>query len=849
MNLRNFSFLLLLSLFPVLKSFSQASIAAAWMSGDNTHPQLGIYGIKGVPGISNKPGSRSNGANWIDADGNLWLMGGDGYSSNGSGTLNDLWNFNTSTLEWTWVSGDNTADQPGIYGTKWVGSILNKPRSRNGAANWIDAAGNLWLMGGIAAGNTLNDLWKFNTSTLEWTWVSGDNVTNQPGIYGTQGVPGTSNKPGSRSDAVSWIDASGNLLLMGGYTYTNQGISFFNDLWIFNPSTLEWTWLGGDNTPNQFGSYGVKGTGSSLNKPGGRSDAVGWRDASGNLWIWGGEGYSSNAVGRLNDLWKFNTSTLEWTWVSGDNVTNQPGIYGTQGVPGTSNKPGSRSDAVSWIDASGNLLLMGGFGRASNGIGYLNDLWKYSPSTGEWTWIFGDHTLNPQSVYGTKVVLSTSNKPGGRREPLHWIDLSGNLWLMGGLSFVGTGLFQLNDLWRICIEAKTFYRDADGDGFGDLSSTVVQDCSAPAGYVTNHTDCDDTNAAVYPGAAEICNGIDDNCNGQADEGITMTTFYLDADADGYGDPLSSIVSCTQPQGYVTNNTDCAPQDADRWRTATLYIDSDSDGYDAGTASICYGSTIPSGYRETTRGRDCNDANTSVNAGAVEVCGDEIDNDCDGQVDEGCNTTTPLITVDDKIVYESEGKALIAVRLSHIHNQDVKAHFKTIDGTAVSNGRNQDYKNRSGVVVIPAGSLVAYVDITIVMDKITEGSEYFTLQLDHPHYATILDGTSRVTIMDGVPPAMTRANSDVETTKESATSKLAVSISPNPSAGHFILVNKSSNVQSLSVRISDAVGRVIEVKRGVPANASITFGHQYGPGIYYAEIMQGSEKVVVQLVRK
>jgi hypothetical protein len=100
----------------------------------------------------------------------------------------------------------------------------------------------------------------------------------------------------------------------------------------------------------------------------------------------------------------------------------------------------------------------------------------------------------------------------------------------------------------------TYYQDADGDTYGNPA--VSQDaCSAPAGYVTDNTDCDDTNAAVNPGAAEVCNSIDDDCDGAIDEGVT-TTFYRDADGDGYGNPADTTEACTAPTGYVSDNTDC-----------------------------------------------------------------------------------------------------------------------------------------------------------------------------------------------------------------------------------------------------------------------------------------------------
>lgn len=82
-----------------------------------------------------------------------------------------------------------------------------------------------------------------------------------------------------------------------------------------------------------------------------------------------------------------------------------------------------------------------------------------------------------------------------------------------------------------------YYRDADGDGYGNPAD-LVNDCSGPAGYVADNTDCDDSNDTVNPGATEICNDMDDNCSGTVDDvdASRLVTYYMDADADGYGNP-------------------------------------------------------------------------------------------------------------------------------------------------------------------------------------------------------------------------------------------------------------------------------------------------------------------------
>jgi len=102
---------------------------------------------------------------------------------------------------------------------------------------------------------------------------------------------------------------------------------------------------------------------------------------------------------------------------------------------------------------------------------------------------------------------------------------------------------------------KTFYKDADRDGYDDPTEPK-QSCKRPRRYVKDNTDCDDSHRNIHPNAEERCNGKDNNCNGQIDEGV-LKTFYMDADGDGYGDPSVSTQSCRVPEGYVKNNTDCS----------------------------------------------------------------------------------------------------------------------------------------------------------------------------------------------------------------------------------------------------------------------------------------------------
>ncbi|MFZ0393492.1 MAG: kelch repeat-containing protein [Terracidiphilus sp.] len=291
-----------------------------WMSGSNigfnggiTAPIPGVYGVKGIAAPGNVPGDRTGAVSWADAAGNLWLFGGEGDDAKGNtGILNDLWKF--SNGEWTWMSGSDTANQLGSYGSLGVAAQGNVPGARTDSVTWTDAYGNLWLFGGqgndangvkcSSSGGPclLNDLWKYSNG--EWTWMGGSNIVDAVGIYGTQGTSGSKNFPGARRAAVSWFDPAGNLWLFGGDGIDSANLhGNLNDLWKYSGG--QWTWMAGSDQSSQTGIYGKQGTPSAGNVPGAREWAVGWTDKSGNLWLFGGIDPLIAYGGDFNDLWEY----------------------------------------------------------------------------------------------------------------------------------------------------------------------------------------------------------------------------------------------------------------------------------------------------------------------------------------------------------------------------------------------------------------------------------------------------------------------------------------------------------------------------------------------------------------
>ena len=192
-----------------------------------------------------------------------------------------------------------------------------------------------------------------------------------------------------------------------------------------------------------------------------------------------------------------------------------------------------------------------------------------------------------------------------------------------------------------------------GDGSGAKSADISPLSGTDAdgdGWTDDGGDCDDTDPAIHPSAAEVCDEADNNCDGTVDEGVT-TTFYDDADGDGFGNPLASTEACSAPTGTVTDSSDCddmvattypgAPElcntvdddcdttvDEDGTDGGPWTLDLDGDDY-ADPANISTECTAPA--NAAMDATDCDDTDATVYPGSTttETPGDGIDQDCDG----------------------------------------------------------------------------------------------------------------------------------------------------------------------------------------------------------------------------
>jgi hypothetical protein len=170
-----------------------------------------------------------------------------------------------------------------------------------------------------------------------------------------------------------------------------------------------------------------------------------------------------------------------------------------------------------------------------------------------------------------------------------------------------------------CDDSVVTYLDEDGDGFG---VNVITPCG-----VTLNTDCDDTNNAIYPGVNEQCNLIDDNCDGITDNNVVYVNYYADTDSDGFGNSGLSVLACVQPVGYINNND------------------------------------------------DCNDADSLINPNAIEIEGNDIDENCDGQLVDLVEMTELSISV-----YPNPTRG--DVQLNWERNEDVTIRVLDVQGRLV-----------------------------------------------------------------------------------------------------------------------------------------------------------------------
>jgi hypothetical protein len=429
-----------------------------------------VAGTKGIASVSNFPGSREKSQTWIDSSGNLWLFSGM-VASASIQPHSDLWKYDITTNMWTWVSGEinNTT---GNYVDMGIASNNSFPTSRYGGFCWTDNLNNLWLFSGdIYQGsnqyNNIDDVWKYNIDTNQWTWMKGINPNisgYSTAVLGTLGIESPANTPGGNRmyEGSVWKTNNNDVYIRGNSVY----------LWKYNMTTNNWAIVNNNSSSN----YGIQNVENTTNTPPITSNAMTWVDTNNNLWMFGGlYDYVGNSGPKMNynTLWKYNTTTNKWSWKKGKNPNtilssfskNHPGYSGIKGIENALSLPMSRNKGINWIQ-NNNLFL--GYG---NNYFYfekkLLDLWKFDIDTNNFTWIGGRSTVSDIPYFESITQESVYTQPKVR------VIANDDLNNLFGFSVVesyngvlGSNLYnfckynKLNDTWQILKYRQALYTEA-----------------------------------------------------------------------------------------------------------------------------------------------------------------------------------------------------------------------------------------------------------------------------------------------------------------------------------------------------------------------------------------------------
>jgi len=285
-----------------------------------------------------------------------------------------------------------------------------------------------------------------------------------------------------------------------------------------------------------------------------------------------------------------------------------------------------------------------------------------------------DTTNYPSTAGVAKNLASNSYSEAGNDDSTSWC---------AALSSYGDG-----DLGTPAADNSDCEADSDGDGYDE------------------DVDCDDDNDAINPGASEVCDGVDNDCDGDIDEvgASDATTWYADTDNDKFGDPASTVDSCERPVGYRANADDCDDSDALVGKAGAAFTDADDDGYGdpSSPATACAGEV---GFSDNSD--DCDDNAPDISPAAAEVCDDGIDSDCDGLDTNAC--TQDLSTADAALLGNSENEAAGFALSSGDINGD------GVDDVIIGARLNNDFGALSGATYVVFGPVSGQLDLSVGAD--------------------------------------------------------------------------------------------------------------------------------------
>lgn len=465
----------------------------------------------------------------------------------------------------------------------------------------IDTKG--YLGTGQQSNGYLKDFWEYDAASDSWSQkadFAGESRRSAVGFsIGSKGYIGT------------------------GYS-KNNGPEFFKDFWEYDPTFNTWTQkmeFGGagrcDAVGFSVGDKGYIGTGGNaaylkdfweynplLNNwsqktdfPGiARTQAVGFRIGS-KGYI--GTGYHNPDV--FKDFWEYNPVTDIWLQKADFGGYARRGAAGfsilSHGFVGTGEANNSQKDFWEYEPATNTWKQRADFEGTSREFGtgfsigdkgylgtgndgaYAKDIWEYTPFPCLGFSVYADMDADGYGNTSDSLFAADCFLPNGYAA--NNTDCNDSNAFVNPLAIEICDNFDNNCDGNIDEGVVTaFYADDDNDGFGN-PGTLINSCTQPSGYVTNDNDCDDNNSALNPSAVEVCDNIDNNCNGNIDEGLS-SAFYADFDNDGFGNPDIIVDSCAQPSGYVINNSDCNDTIADIFPGAQEILfnglDDNCDGY-------------------------------------------------------------------------------------------------------------------------------------------------------------------------------------------------------------------------------------------------------------------------------
>lgn len=443
----------------------------------------------------------------------------------------------------------------------------------------------------------------------------------------------------------------------------------------------------------------------------------------------------------------------------------------------------------------------------------------------------GDGFGNP-NVTGT--VCSSSTLPHGwvtdnkdcDDSKLLYADNDGDSYGAGAPVACGVpNNIDCNDADASVLGSITLYKDSDHDGFGDPNnSTTVcpQDLPAAlsAGYIADNSDCNDIQVMYadadgdgVAGTTRVaCGGLPTpglDCDDHDPNIQGPIVYFADTDKDGFGDHNQPLPYCssTPPDGYVNNADDCDDGNKQINPSTVWYLDADNDGYYTGTGvTSCVAPPTNSGYKYTglLGGQDCNDADAAVHPGAVEICGDGIDNNCDGYVDEGCTLPYSLSINDVSMNEGSKGKAnmVFTVTLNKVFTKKVTVQYTTQNGSATA---GSDYMAKSGTLTFKPGSIKQTVAIPIIGNKTVEPNETFTIVLSNPVNAILSNGTGTGTILnDDGTTLLSISSKSLEMTAQ----EHSIMVAPNP-ATNTVYATLHGYTGKTQLQLLDASGRLLK----------------------------------------